>query len=70
MSTNKQLAIVLVNMDRIILRKINVLASELMPGLSQLEIWEKNDTNEVTFVENMLSLFLVFSQLKLTVGTG
>lgn len=39
------------------------MASELMPGLSQLEIWEKNDTNEVTFVENMLSLFLVFSNL-------
>lgn len=46
------------------------MASELMPGLSQLEIWKKNDTNEVTFVENMLSLFLVFSQLKLTVGTA
>lgn len=49
---------------------MNVLASELMPGLSQLEIWEKTDNNDVTFVENMLSLFLVFLQLKLTVGTG
>ena len=41
-----------------------------MPGLFQLERWGKNDMSAATVVENMLSIFLVFSQLKLTVEIG